>query len=86
MSVDDEILGYLSRHPAAKDTLEGIVVWWIPANALERAKAEVSTALQRLVAGKRLVAQRGSDGQIRYCAPTSADLKRPGTNNNSNEQ
>ena len=44
-----EILEYLDRHPEAQDTLEGIVEWWLLETRIQRAFAEVKTAIAELV-------------------------------------
>ena len=43
-----EILAYLSRHPGACDTLDGILQWWLPRIRLEEATETVEQALQLL--------------------------------------
>src|SRR5262245_46074638 len=40
-----EILGYLATHPEAKDTLDGIVEWWLPHRRRERSAVERAVAL-----------------------------------------
>ncbi|MGD9006406.1 MAG: hypothetical protein PVG41_00730 [Desulfobacteraceae bacterium] len=40
---------YLSAHPDAADTLEGVVNWWLLRQRYERAVAMVSEALELLV-------------------------------------
>jgi hypothetical protein len=45
-----EILRYLVEHPDAKDTLEGIVKWWLSTNQGEWGRAVVQEALDLLVA------------------------------------
>jgi hypothetical protein len=51
-----EILQYLTLHPYAKDTLEGIIRWWLPKGRVEEGQ-EVQKALDLLVS-KGWVIQR----------------------------
>ncbi len=44
-----EILYYLMEHPDAKDTMKGILKWWMPKGYLERGAKEVQMALDDLV-------------------------------------
>ena len=44
------ILSYLVKHPDAKDTLEGIVHWWILRERIEQSVEKVNQTLTDLVA------------------------------------
>ncbi len=43
------ILLYLIEHPDAKDTMKGILKWWMPRGYLERGGKEIQRALDYLV-------------------------------------
>jgi hypothetical protein len=43
------ILQYLSAHPEAKDTLQGIIRWWLPGDLGAWEAGEVQEALDALV-------------------------------------
>ena len=43
------ILKYLAEHPLAKDTVEGIVEWWLPDLSQSPAARDVQHALETLV-------------------------------------
>jgi hypothetical protein len=45
-----EILRYLRAHPQAADTVDGIVMWWLPRQRYEEAVDRVQHALDDLVA------------------------------------
>ena len=45
----DVIRQYLSKHPDAADTLEGVVNWWLLRQRYENAMAMVNQALELLV-------------------------------------
>ncbi len=45
----EEIRAYLSSHPNAADTLEGIVRWWLARKRFEEAWQTVQAALEQLV-------------------------------------
>ena len=64
--VAGEILAYLSKHPNAEDTLEGIVHWWLLEQRIKRVIAEVKAALASLLTEKLVLSRRGGDGQTRY--------------------
>ncbi len=52
-----EILRYLVKHPAAKDTLEGIARWWLDRRHVERSVEEVAHSV-RLLVSRGLILER----------------------------
>jgi Fe2+ or Zn2+ uptake regulation protein len=65
----DEILAYLTAHPQAADSLEGIVSWWLPRQRFEQARARIQETLDQLV--ERGLVERISvaDGTVLYGKP-----------------
>ena len=61
VSLARDILQYLSRHPQAKDTPEGIASWWHQQHRIERAVREVFQALELLTARGLIVGRPGPD-------------------------
>ncbi|HEX5732106.1 MAG TPA: hypothetical protein VF131_04645 [Blastocatellia bacterium] len=61
-----EILAYLSSHPNAQDTIEGIMHWWLLEQDIKRSMAHIQAALAELVARNLVVEHRGPDGKVRY--------------------
>ena len=47
--VTREILYYLMENPDAKDTMKGILKWWMPKGYLERGAKEIQWALDDLI-------------------------------------
>jgi hypothetical protein len=45
----DAIVGYLTRHPEAADTVDGIAAWWVPMQRIEAQVAQVTRAVETLV-------------------------------------
>jgi hypothetical protein len=51
-----EILAYLTQHPGAPDTLDGIAEWWLPQQEKSRSsRADVEKALAELVKGGMII-------------------------------
>ena len=44
-----QILQYLTDHPDAKDTADGILKWWLPSHPIEWEKKEVQQVLDHFV-------------------------------------
>jgi predicted transcriptional regulator len=61
-----EILAYLVDHPEAKDTLEGIVEWWLLRQQIERRVEQARIALAELVECGFIVERKGKDGRSMY--------------------
>jgi hypothetical protein len=74
--VERQILDYLTKHPAAQDTLRGIVEWWLLRQNIEQSTADVEAALDGLVAQGKLGAWTGPDGRVHYCHTQKAARKR----------
>jgi hypothetical protein len=55
------ILKYLFAHPRAKDTREGIAMWWLKQQQIEDAVHAVFRALDELVGRDLVVEERGPD-------------------------
>lgn len=62
----NEILAYLSEHPDAQDTLEGIVRWWLLEQEIKRETDKVKEALNELVNRGLVIERKGSNTQVRY--------------------
>jgi hypothetical protein len=62
----NKILAYLMANPDAKDTLEGILDWWLLQQDLKRNIALVRTALDELIDKKFLLERKGNDRQKYY--------------------
>lgn len=61
-----QILGYLSTHRDAEDTVEGIAEWWLLEQRIRCVIAEVKKALAELAANGLVLERTGGDGRVRY--------------------
>jgi hypothetical protein len=52
-----EILGYCLAYPDAKDTIQGILKWWLPGGSSQAGQQEVQDVLDAL-AGKGWLSKR----------------------------
>lgn len=59
---------YLSAHPDACDSLEGICDWWLARQRHDDAKSELAGALDDLLAGGRVEATTDAGGLTVYHA------------------
>ena len=73
------ILDYLRKNPDARDTLDGIVQWWLPEQKLRPRIATIKEALDQLIASGSITEHKGKDAQISYRI-TSRALRQPETN------
>ena len=64
--IAQEISDYLSGHPNAADSLEGIMNWWLKRQRYEQAVGRVQKALNYLVARRVMVKSRTASGEIVY--------------------
>lgn len=59
---------YITAHPNACDTLEGVSDWWLARQAYEDAHAGVAAALRVLIDRGQVEAIRALDGHVLYRA------------------
>ncbi len=71
-----EIQAYLDQHPAAADTLEGIVAWWIARQRMADSLDKVQRALDYLVSRQRIRAHRREGGAVVYARPDGTSKPR----------
>lgn len=64
--VSHKILAYLLRNPDAKDTLEGIVNWWLLQQDIQRNVVLVKKTVERLIAKGFILAGNGNDSKTYY--------------------
>ena len=64
--IGNEILAYLIDHPNARDTLDGIIEWWLLKQHIKFQTTRVQQAVSELVAEGLLIETKGSDSQIHY--------------------
>ena len=64
--IAEAVMRYLSNHPRASDTVEGIVSWWLPAAGIVATIDRTEAALDRLVEQGVLSQRRSPDGRVLY--------------------
>jgi DNA-binding PadR family transcriptional regulator len=64
--IERQILDYLADNPAAQDTVEGIVEWWLLRQKIVRTTSGVEAALAKLISEGKLTAHRGPQGRTYY--------------------
>lgn len=64
--VIEQILRYLIKNPEAKDTVQGIVRWWLPKDPVERRQDEVQKVLEFLVARSWVTQRETATSQRLY--------------------
>lgn len=65
-SLADDVIRYLSEHPEAQDTVEGIVQWWLLEQRIRDSMADVTAALEEVMAQNLVLSRRGMDGRMHY--------------------
>jgi hypothetical protein len=77
--VAQAILRYVTAHPDACDSLEGICDWWLVRQRRDDARRDVAAALESLLASGRIEAWRCADGLTVYRAvrPARARVRTP---------
>ena len=60
------MLTYLSNNPNAKDTLEGIVQWWIQDEKMRFCKDVIEKTLDELVARDMIIPCLDADSRVLY--------------------
>ena len=70
IALANEVAAYLAKHPAAADTEEGILVWWLQRLRTEQSAESLRRALAILRAEGRIAARDLADGTRFYVKPT----------------
>jgi hypothetical protein len=60
------ILAYLSEHPKAQDTVEGIAEWWLLRQRIRDSVTATEQALNELVERELVIRDEGPDGRWTY--------------------
>lgn len=65
-TIAQQVRDYLSTHPRAADTLEGISGWWLPQQGSNANPELVQQALDYLVSRQEVVRFQSADGHVLY--------------------
>ena|SRR5215217_4970187 len=60
------ILHYVTEHPTAKDTIDGIEMWWLPKRIARESKETLQQRLNLLVTKGWLIERRSPQSQTIY--------------------
>jgi hypothetical protein len=70
--IADVILGYLTEHPRASDTLEGIAEWWIMRHQV-RVEVDTLKRVLRQLVSSGLLEKSGTGDNTRYHLKAQGD-------------
>ena len=73
----EEVLKYLTAHPDAADSAEGILRWWLPQGGEDTSPERLQRALDLLVKRRLIVERRMADGRHVYSRASHTDNGRP---------
>jgi CTP-dependent riboflavin kinase len=65
-AIADEIRRYLSAHPDAADSRDGVLRWWLTRQRIEESADAVQRALEYLVSQGKITRKVMQDGTIVY--------------------
>jgi hypothetical protein len=65
-AIANQVRDYLSAHPNAADTLEGITGWWLPQQGANADPELVQRAIDDLVARQEVTRIQSADGHVLY--------------------
>ncbi len=65
-AIANQVRDYLSAHPNAADTLEGITGWWLPQQGADANPELVQRAIDDLVARQEVARIESADGHVLY--------------------
>jgi hypothetical protein len=71
-AIADEIRRYLSAHPNAADSCDGVVRWWLTRQRIEESADAVQRALEYLVSQGTISRKVMRDGTIVYASAAQA--------------
>jgi hypothetical protein len=66
IEIESSVISYLESHPNARDTLEGIVTWWLPLQRYVEAKLLIGQVIEGLVQDGHLSRESLPDGSHLY--------------------
>ena len=61
-----EILSYLVDHPKSRDTMNGILEWWLPEQQIKYQSKKVQEALSELIKKELVLEHQGRDSSTHY--------------------
>ena len=61
-----KILDYLAEHPKSRDTMEGILEWWLLEQRIKNQTKKVKEALSELIAKDFVLEHRGRNSMTYY--------------------
>jgi hypothetical protein len=76
VAIAQEIHDYLSAHPNAVDSLEGVVKWWLTRQRFESATDSVQKALDYLVAGGLVSKKVIASGRVVYVSAKQQEMRK----------
>ena len=75
-AIAQEISDYLTAHPNAADTVEGIVKWWLTRQRFESATDRVQKALDYLVAEGLVSKKAVAGGRVVYAVAKQQEMRK----------
>ncbi len=70
-SIERNVLEYLLKNPEARDTLEGIIEWWILEREIRLRTEQIKEAIQILVEKGFVLQHETADTRIHYTINTN---------------